>query len=243
MPMDAPASPGLPLTGERTVPGIAEENYWFRRHEAAYVWAVACHGPDGRSRSGAARVTAPALLGQHARTMRRPRLRRADRRARRAHVPGRRLRPRQPRGAAGRDRPRSTWSSRCRSSSTCGTTRSSCASAVACSRPDGLLLVTTPNRLTFSPGLETPVNPFHTKEFTADELCALLAANGFAISAVLRPARRSAAARARRRARLVRRGAAGGPRRTAGASRYGATSRPSSRPTSPSCRRNSSTST
>ncbi|MDN5919921.1 MAG: SAM-dependent methyltransferase, partial [Pseudonocardia sp.] len=23
----------LPLTGERTVPGIAEENYWFRRHE------------------------------------------------------------------------------------------------------------------------------------------------------------------------------------------------------------------
>src|SRR5262245_5353460 len=28
---------GLPLTGERTVPGIAEENYWFRRHEAAYL--------------------------------------------------------------------------------------------------------------------------------------------------------------------------------------------------------------
>src|SRR2546430_1189918 len=26
----------LPLTGERTVPGIPEENYWFRRHEAAY---------------------------------------------------------------------------------------------------------------------------------------------------------------------------------------------------------------
>ena len=27
----------LHLTGERTVPGIAEENYWFRRHEAAYT--------------------------------------------------------------------------------------------------------------------------------------------------------------------------------------------------------------
>ena len=26
----------LPLTGERTVPGIPEENYWFRRHEVAY---------------------------------------------------------------------------------------------------------------------------------------------------------------------------------------------------------------
>src|ERR1700712_532412 len=29
--------PGLPLTGERTVPGIAEENSWFRRHEVAYL--------------------------------------------------------------------------------------------------------------------------------------------------------------------------------------------------------------
>ncbi|MCY4669571.1 MAG: tripartite tricarboxylate transporter substrate-binding protein, partial [Rhodococcus sp.] len=29
---DAP----LPLTGERTVPGIPEENYWFRRHEVVY---------------------------------------------------------------------------------------------------------------------------------------------------------------------------------------------------------------
>ncbi len=27
---------GLPLTGERTVPGIPRENYWFRRHVAAY---------------------------------------------------------------------------------------------------------------------------------------------------------------------------------------------------------------
>jgi hypothetical protein len=29
----------LPLTGERTVPGIWHENYWFRRHEAAYAFA------------------------------------------------------------------------------------------------------------------------------------------------------------------------------------------------------------
>jgi len=26
----------LPLTGERTIPGVPHENYWFRRHEAAY---------------------------------------------------------------------------------------------------------------------------------------------------------------------------------------------------------------
>ncbi|HAM23886.1 MAG TPA: SAM-dependent methyltransferase, partial [Actinobacteria bacterium] len=28
----------LPLTGERTVPDVVPENYWFRRHEAAYHW-------------------------------------------------------------------------------------------------------------------------------------------------------------------------------------------------------------
>jgi len=30
----------LPLTGERTGPGIWHENYWFRRHEAAYLAAL-----------------------------------------------------------------------------------------------------------------------------------------------------------------------------------------------------------
>jgi SAM-dependent methyltransferase len=31
----------LPLTGERTAPGIWHENYWFARHEAAYRWIAA----------------------------------------------------------------------------------------------------------------------------------------------------------------------------------------------------------
>src|SRR4051812_9616897 len=28
------------LTGERTVPGQVRENYWFRRHQAAYAWVT-----------------------------------------------------------------------------------------------------------------------------------------------------------------------------------------------------------
>src|SRR6201989_1401083 len=37
----------LPLTGERTVPGLAEENYWFRRHEVVYGrLADRCTGRD-----------------------------------------------------------------------------------------------------------------------------------------------------------------------------------------------------
>lgn len=51
-------------------------------------------------------------------------------------------------------------------------------------RPDGQLLATTPNRLTFSPGLDTPINPFHTKEFTATELAQLLCHCGFVVAGV-----------------------------------------------------------
>lgn len=35
--------------------------------------------------------------------------------------------------------------------------------------PDGIFVVSTPNRLVFSPGLEKPVNPFHQKEWEKEE--------------------------------------------------------------------------
>ncbi len=38
LPAAGPTS--LPLTGERTVPGIARETYWFTRHEAVYRFAA-----------------------------------------------------------------------------------------------------------------------------------------------------------------------------------------------------------
>lgn len=37
----------LPLTGERTAPGIWHENYWFARHDAAYRWTCALGGHAG----------------------------------------------------------------------------------------------------------------------------------------------------------------------------------------------------
>ena len=46
-------------------------------------------------------------------------------------------------------------------------------------RPSGLLMVSTPNRITFSPGRDTPINPFHTRELNADELTQLLLDAGF----------------------------------------------------------------
>jgi SAM-dependent methyltransferase len=34
--------PPLALTGERTLPDVPSENYWFRRHLAVYQWIAAC---------------------------------------------------------------------------------------------------------------------------------------------------------------------------------------------------------
>lgn len=44
----------LPLTGERTVPGIWHETYWFRRHEVVYEWVS--RRIDARTPAAAERV-------------------------------------------------------------------------------------------------------------------------------------------------------------------------------------------
>ncbi len=48
-------------------------------------------------------------------------------------------------------------------------------------RPGGKLLISTPNRITFSPGRDTPLNPFHTRELNAAEMTELLAEAGFTV--------------------------------------------------------------
>ena len=65
-----PGVPPLALTGERTLPDVPEENYWYRRHLVVYEWTarqvaglrvadLACgegYGSDVLARGGAARV-------------------------------------------------------------------------------------------------------------------------------------------------------------------------------------------
>ena len=58
------------------------------------------------------------------------------------------------------------------------------AELIRVTEPGGRVLIATPNRLTFTPDHDTPVNPFHTVEFTAVELMRLLERNGLDVEVV-----------------------------------------------------------
>ncbi len=182
LPMSAHDS--LALTGERTVPGIAEENYWFRRHEVVYQrLAGHCAGRDvleaGCGEGYGADLIADVarsvigldydeLTVAHARAC----YPRVD--VRHGNLTALPL----PDGSVDVivnfqviehlwDQPRFVGE------------------CLRVLRPDGLLLMSTPNRITFSPGRDTPVNPFHTRELNADELTALLVDGGFTVRSML----------------------------------------------------------
>lgn len=178
--MGPESAASLPLTGERTVPGVARENYWFRRHEAAYlalapycaggvVLEAGCgEGYGADLLAGAARLVCAvdydALTVAHVATAY-PRVR-----AVRGNLAGLPIRSSTVDVVANLQVIEHLWDqpgflAECR----------------RVLRPGGRLLVTTPNRITFSPGRDTPLNPFHTRELSAAELDGLLREAGFTV--------------------------------------------------------------
>lgn len=182
---DGPAGrpEALALTGERTVPGLDAENYWFRRHEVVYQrLAARCAGREvleagcGEGYGAdliaglARRVVALDYDEQAVAHVRACYPKVQVRQANLAQLP-------LPDGAVDVvvnfqviehlwDQPGFV--------AECGRVL----------RPSGLLMVSTPNRITFSPGRDTPINPFHTRELTAAELTELLTRGGFAVTAM-----------------------------------------------------------
>ena len=182
-------APSLVLTGERTLPGIADETYWFERHVVAYRLAAAAapgrvvldagcgegYGLQMLAAAGAHRVVGADLEPDVV-----------------AHVERTYVRA---------DGPIEVHACELMSlpldDDAVHLTVSFqviehlhdipgyLASLRRVTRPGGQVWIATPNRLTFTPGSDTPVNPFHTREFTADELRDELAAAGLRVASVL----------------------------------------------------------
>jgi SAM-dependent methyltransferase len=168
-------SSSLPLTGERTVPGIAREQYWFARHEVVYQWlAPRCAGQRvveaGSGEGYGARILQQSgaevvavdydwtTITHSAATYPLPHVQ-----ANLAALPFRHVD-----AVVSLQVIEHLWDLRHFLTETRRIARWTCLS--------------TPNRLTFSPGLrrgEKPTNPFHVEEFDADQLRELVRDAGF----------------------------------------------------------------
>jgi len=171
-PLSFDADDPLPLTGERTTPGVPEENYWFQRHVAAYdfvrplvegarVLDAGCGEGYGTDLLAAVAKEAVGVDLEDP-VIRRAALRYPDARFETANLVS------LPFEDASFDAVVSM-----QVIEHIHTPHEFVAECARVLRPGGLLVISTPNRLTFSPdGLR---NPFHSFEFAPDELRATLA--------------------------------------------------------------------
>jgi SAM-dependent methyltransferase len=167
--------PPLELTGERTLPDVPEENYWFRRHLVVYRWiAQRCAGKrvvDMTSGEGYGAAvlaeTAAEVIGvdanpeafEHARL----RYRAPNLRFERALVEE--FADRAPYEAI-------VFLQTIEHVHDPAQLLTRFASLLA---PGGVLYVTTPNRLTLAPrGAERSDNPWHVREYSPEEFATLL---------------------------------------------------------------------
>ncbi len=173
----------LTLTGERTLPGITIENYWFRRHEAAYdVVAPWCRGAVVLEAGcgegyGADRLAGIAhrVIGLDYDEAATAHVARAYPqvdavRANLAHLP---VRPGAVDVVVSLQVIEHLWNQ-----------AEFLADAIRVLRPAGTLVISTPNRLTFSPA-GAAANPFHTRELAPAELADLLRAAGCTVTRML----------------------------------------------------------
>ncbi len=168
----------LTLTGERTIPDLDIENYWFRRHEVVYErLAPRCAGRDVLEAGCGEGYGADLIAGvarrviavdYDAATVGHVRRRYARVEVMQANLAELPLPDSAVDVVVNFQVIEHLWDQ--------AQFVAECARVL---RPSGLLMVSTPNRITFSPGRDTPINPFHTRELNAGELTELLVGAGF----------------------------------------------------------------
>ena len=181
-----PVPDPLPLTGERTVPGIAHENYWFRRHEAVYLDLLDDVGDAVVLEAGVGEGYGAAMLAATAQRVvaleldaptalhvahRYPgvAVARADLQA--LPLPDAAVDVVVTLQVIEHLHDQAGFLAEC----------------ARVLRPGGRLHCATPNRLTFSPGHrvdDRPLNPFHTRELAADDLRGLVTGAGLEVTTV-----------------------------------------------------------
>lgn len=176
-------NPQLPLTGERTIPDIEIEQYWFMRHLAVYEWLLeqvqargwpcerivdaGCgegYGAEVLRRAGAEVVA----IDYDEVSIAHVRLKYPQLDAVRANLVALPLPDRSMDMVVSLQVIEHLWD-----------LPGFLAECYRVLRPGGVLVVSTPNRPVFSPGLkrgERPVNPYHVEEFDAEQLRHLLSA-------------------------------------------------------------------
>ncbi|EGD56938.1 class I SAM-dependent methyltransferase [Gordonia neofelifaecis] len=172
-----PQSDQLALTGERTVPGIAAENYWFRRHEVAYEYILdRCAGLDvleAGSGEGygaamvATRAASVTCVDYDEQAVEHTRRRYPELIVHQGNLIDLPLADASVDVVVNFQVIEHLWDQ-----------SAFVAECHRVLRPGGVLLMSTPNRITFSPGRDTPLNPFHTRELNAAEMTELLAGAG-----------------------------------------------------------------
>jgi 2-polyprenyl-3-methyl-5-hydroxy-6-metoxy-1,4-benzoquinol methylase len=171
-----PGVPPLELTGERTLPDVPEENYWFRRHLAVYEWIaarvaglrvidMACgEGYGAAVLAGAAAEVIGVDANPEAHEHARLRYRAANLRFARGMI--------------------ETFDAPCDAVVFLQTIEHVQDADAVLDRfsslvgPSGVVFVTTPNLLTIAPpGAEKSDNPWHVREYRPDEFAALCRAH------------------------------------------------------------------
>lgn len=160
----------LKLTGERTLPGIASENYWFTRHVVAYRFAREIVGDKSVIDVGCGEGYGPAILS-----------------ARASWVTGVDVAPEVVEHARANYQRENLCFERVEAGSLPHPDNSFDAAVsfqviehladeelflaeiARVLKPGGQAILSTPNRLTISEGSDTPVNPFHVREYDPAE--------------------------------------------------------------------------